>query len=160
MIKKNVIRILILITVSLIISLIFKIQLGDYFINTIYTVSGILFSVGFGLIISNVNLSGVKNKVVIDKFRGSVDRVRNSYILYFLLSTIALIIERSFNSVDKTLLCFVDTDTIQVTLNISLFASIIILHSVVYYIINFMALQRLNNKIFDEVNRINAKKQT
>lgn len=146
-------KIIVLILISLIVSLLTKIQLGDYFINTIYTVSGIMFSVGFGLIISNVNLGGVRNKNFVQKFRASVNAVRNSYIILFLLSTFTLVLERFLNSLKLDYLILYQFEKFDLAINFSLFTAIIIIYSIVYYITNFLSLQKINEKIFDEVNK-------
>ncbi|XYU81811.1 hypothetical protein ACTG5S_11260 [Pasteurella multocida] len=59
-------------------------------LNVLYTVAGILFSVGLGLIITIVP-SGVKNPSYIAEIRRAINKVRNRFFIEFFLITLAYI---------------------------------------------------------------------
>lgn len=147
---KTIIRISIIIGIFISISLACSIQLDDFFINTIYTVSGIMFSVGLGLIVT-FNIGGVKNKKYIAQLRGSIDKVRNSFLRYFLISTVCYILDYYLRK--KTInITVLNIKSFEIELNWSILFCLLILYSIIYYIINFIEIQRLNNDIFDKTN--------
>ncbi len=59
-------------------------------LNVLYTVAGILFSVGLGLIITIVP-SGVKNPSYIAEIRRAINKVRNRFFIEFFLGLLWLI---------------------------------------------------------------------
>lgn len=132
-------------------------RLDDFFMNTIYTVSSIMFSIGLGLIVT-FNLQGVKNKTYIKKIRQNLKNVRNKYILYFSISTICLIIDKYFRDMDNTIvkesiISLNLTDTFKLSFNIAIFLSLLTFYSIIYFIVNFLTIQKLNEDIFDKLNK-------
>lgn len=106
----------------------------DKLVETIYTVSGIMFSIGMG-VICTFNPNGIKNKGVLSTIENDIFNVRNSFLFYFGLSTLLFIIQTTF---DLNYTCFrLVFDIKMVTLSISI-------TSIIYYIINFQAIQKLN----------------
>jgi len=134
----------------LILSLFIKVELDDFFMNTIYTVAGIMFSIGIGLV-ATFSIHGVKNKSYIISIRKSLKEVRNSFILYFALSTACYMLDKYISDAQLEM-GFKITEGVRIEFNASLFILLIILYSIAYYIINFLALQKLNDDIFDSVN--------
>ena len=63
---------------AVILSLFFKWYLNDYYMNTLFTILGIMFSIAMGLLIT-FNLQGIKNKRIIDLLRSNIKKVRHSY---------------------------------------------------------------------------------
>lgn len=136
-------------SISLILSSTISIELDAFFLNTFYTVSGIMFSIGIGLVVT-FNLQGIKNKSYIDEIRKNLNYVRNSYIQYFSLTTICFIIDNYLRTenIDTTLKF---SNKFSLPFNVQLFFFMIILYSIGYFIVNFLELQKLNNDIFDRM---------
>jgi hypothetical protein len=147
---KNAVRIIGLIVLFLIISLAVSISPDDFFISTLFNVSGVMFSVGLGLIVT-FNANGVKNKTYIKQIRRDVARVRNSFIKYFAISSVFYLMEKYLRDNNLSSL-IIPIKGFQIHLNCSLFICLFMLYSMAYYIINFLNIQKLNNDIFDKTN--------
>lgn len=147
---KTILRILIIVILFVLISIVVSITIDDFFINTIFTVSGIMFSVGLGLIVT-FNISGIKNKKYINDLRSNIDSVRNSFLQYFLISTISFILDFYLrqNHIDITTICYKEY---HIDLNWPILFVLLMLYSIIYYIYNFIEIQKLNNEIFDKIN--------
>lgn len=132
-------------------SFIINFEFDDFFMNTIFTVVGIMFSIGIGLVVT-FNLHGIKNKDYIRILRKNLNEVRNTFIKYFTISTSVFILDKYTRDKDFT---FVHELGEKVTLsfNISFFFLLVMLYSIIYYIVNFLSLQKLNDEIFDELNQ-------
>ena len=61
--------------------------LKEGLISTLYNVSGIMFSIGLGLIVT-FNLSGIRNREYIKEIRKNIANIRNIFISYFATSTL------------------------------------------------------------------------
>jgi hypothetical protein len=147
---KQTIRIVLLFILFIIISLVCTLRPDDFFVNTIFTVSGIIFSVGLGLIVT-FNIGGVKNKKHIKQLRTNINNVRNSFIIYFFITTVSYILDKYLRD-SKIILTFIHIKNFKIELNWSVFFCLLMLYSIVYYIINFIEIQKLNNDIFDKTN--------
>lgn len=147
---KTVIRILLVFILFIIISLVCYLHPDEFFVNTIFTVSGIMFSVGLGLIVT-FNIGGVKNKKHIQQLRNNINRVRNSFITYFLVTTVSYILDKYLRDA-KIISTFIHIRNFKIELNWSVFFCFLMLYSIVYYIVNFIEIQKLNNDIFDKTN--------
>ena len=88
-------------------------------VNTIYTISGIMFSIGMG-VICTFNPSGIKNENVYSIIENNIFKVRSSFLFYFALSTILVITQAK------------------------IFTLVMSIIAIIYYIINFQAIQKLN----------------
>ncbi len=134
-------------------SIFIDIEIKDFFVDTIYTVSSIMFSIGIGVIVT-FNLNGVKNKNKIFKFRSNLNSIRNLYIRYFFISTVFFIIERLLRDTDCI---FTEINiselNIHIICNWSVAVCCFIFYTLSYYIVNFIEVQKLNNDIFDELNK-------
>ncbi len=133
------------------ISAFIRIKLDDFFMNTIFTVSGIMFSIGLGLIVT-FNLQGIKKKSIIQYFRNNLNNLRDNYIKYFALTTIVFIADkyiREFKLSEISIKIF----SIKITIDLPFFFFLIMMFCIVYYIYNFVSLQKLNNDIYDEMNK-------
>lgn len=105
-------------------------------LSTLYTVAGVIFSVGMSITISP-KTEGVTNKPIKKAIRTSYSRIRNFFIWFFSLDTILFIMaEGSFYPAFFNIWC-----------------GIFLLLSVVYYIINFISLQKLGEQIEDQVSK-------
>jgi hypothetical protein len=109
-----------------------------------------MFSVGLGLIVT-FNIGGVKNKKHIQQLRNNINNVRNSFITYFLVTTVSYILDKYLRDA-KIILTFIHIRNFKIELNWSVFFCLLMLYSIIYYIINFFEIQKLNNDIFDKTN--------
>ena len=147
---KAVIRVFLILILFIIISLVCSVHPDDFFVNTIFTISGIMFSVGLGLIVT-FSIGGVKNKKYIRLLRSNINKVRNSFLQYFLLSTICFTLDYYLRQKGLNIAA-IDVKYTQFELNWSVFFCLLMLYSIFYYIINFIEIQKLNNDIFDKTN--------
>lgn len=113
-------------------------------VNTIYTISGIMFSIGMG-VICTFNPSGIKNENIYSIIENNIFKVRSSFLFYFALSTILVITQTIFDlsyriEVDFD---FIDID-ITIILDAKIFTLVMSITAIIYYIINFQAIQKLN----------------
>jgi len=149
---KNFIRIGALVLISIILSTAISIKPDGFFLSTIFTVSGIMFSIGIGLIVT-FNITGVKNKDYVILIRKNLSEIRNSFIFYFSLSVLSYILDKYLR--DK---CFEMTNLniigFQLQLNWPILFFVIMFYSIIYFIVNFLNIQKLNNDIFDKVNEL------
>lgn len=110
---------------------------SDSINNTLYTVAGVIFSVGMSLTISP-KTDKVTNSEWRKKIRKSYLSIRNSFLVLFIISTILFII----------------AETWQIKNIPSFFKNLCLLFlliSICYYIYNFVRLQRLGEDIEDKV---------
>ncbi len=150
---KTTIRILLIIILFIIFSMLCKLTIDIFFVNTIYTVSGIMFSVGLGLIVT-FSISGVRNKEHIRQLRTNINKVRNSFLKYFLLTTICYTLNYYLRQMNL-IITEVKIKEITIILNWSILFVLLMLYAIVYYIVNFTKIQNLHNDIFDKINGFN-----
>lgn len=124
---------------------------SEFFISTIFNVSGIIFSVGLGLIVT-FNMNGIKNRSIISSVRANLSTVRNSFILYFAISILAYIIN-NYLIAKKITTSILSVVNFEVCLYWSLSISAIMLYSIIYFVYNFFKIQKLNEEIYDEINK-------
>lgn len=150
---KIVVKLLVLLIISIWLASIIYYRPNSSTMNTLYTVSGILFSIGLGLTITFVP-NGVKNPTYIKKIRENINHVQNGFFWEFGIATSVYILFSIWENKNISL-SFSIKDTIfldGVIFSTSLFPGIQILSSIPYLIVNFLSLQKLNNEIFDRVN--------
>lgn len=125
-----------------------KIQPDAFFMSTIFTISSIMFSIGLGLVVT-INLNGIRNRDYIKKIRRNINEVRNSFILLFLFSASCYILSQyvAFNGVSIELI-----ENFKIPFIFSIFVCLSIIYCICYFIVNFLALQKLTNDISDEIN--------
>lgn len=111
-------------------------------LSTFYNVSGIMFSVGLGLIVS-LNYSDVKNKNYLTSIRQNISKIRNIFILYFMIITVLFLFIGKDISIN---LCF---SKISYDVIFSVFS----IYTIIYFIVNFLQIQRLNDDISDKKNQ-------
>lgn len=141
----KIINILLILGLSLLISSFFHDDsLSLNLIEILYTVSGILFSVGIGLMVT-FKLGNVKHPIYRKALKKSVLKVRNSFFFYFAISTALFILCSENNDFILT----INTNIVNISLNLSLLSLITIIVSMLYYITNFIAIQKLNDEIED-----------
>ena len=106
-------------------------------LSTLYTVCGIMFSIGISLIVT-FNLSNI----------------RNSFMWHFTIATLAFVGESYLPVENLNLYVFQTKNGIQ--LNWWTIFFVLILFAIIYFIMNFLALQRLTTDIYDRINEENS----
>lgn len=115
-------------------------------VSTLYTVSGIMFSIGMSLSIT-FNTSGVKNLRIRKGIRNELRIVRNHFIWCF---TVASLLYMSLYSGLKEFKEFIIHS--PVVLKYSHLLVFTIAYAISFFVWNFLAIQRLNNQIEDALN--------
>ena len=135
--KKILVWLLFSIAFSLVLSLCTQVFIPVTVLSTLYTVAGVIFSVGMSLTISP-KTDRVSNYAMKKNIRRSYLRIRNLFMIFFVLDTFLFIMaEGKFVSCASTFF--------------NLLCAIFLLVSIVYYIINFVSLQKLGEQIEDQV---------
>lgn len=140
-----------MIIIVFLISITINVNISAVFINTVYTVVGIMFSIGLGVIVT-FNLQGVRNKNIIVFFRNNLLKLRNSYIKYFVITTFLFLVDNFFRESNNNLKR-IQFKNITLNFDISVFVSLIMFFCILYFIYNFILLQKLNDDIYDELNK-------
>lgn len=115
-------------------------------LNTFYNVSGIMFSVGLGLIVS-LNYSDIKNKNYLISIRQNISEIRNIFILYFMAITVL------FLFIGKD----IDVNIIFSKISYDVIFSVFSIYTIIYFVVNFLQIQKLNDDISDKKNREEGK---
>lgn len=146
---KLIVSTLCLLLVTLVASTLWEVRPDSFFASTVFTVAGIMFSIGLGLIVT-FNPAGVKNQSYLRSIRSNIARVRNSFLCNFGLTTVYYIINQYVAKYEFKLTSHWD---FSIKFSPSIFLCLLMIYSSIYFIINFIALQKLNNDIFDVVNK-------
>lgn len=142
--KKLLIGILLSGVISVLLSSFFPSFSWDSKISTLYAVSGIMFSIGMSIIVTS-SFAKVKNKKIRERIHHSYNIVRNSYVSYFLfVSVLYMLLDKDNKVIDLY-------HTLK--FSYSLFVGLCISFSIVFFIVNFIDLQRLNRQIEDELEK-------
>lgn len=144
---KIAVRLCVIVILSIIVSSVWDSHPDEFLIQSIYTVAGIIFSIGLSLVVT-FSMHGLKKKSYISDIRRSLLDIRKSFISYFAASTIFLIINNYIGStvLSKEML------GIKIELSISILSCFVILYTIIYFITNMILLQKLNNDLFDKLN--------
>ncbi|QJT80406.1 hypothetical protein C0557_10090 [Kosakonia sp. MUSA4] len=146
---KKIVSVLIIMLVTLFASTVWTIRPDSFFASTVYTVAGIMFSIGLGLIVT-FNPSGVKNPAYLKSIRRNISDVRDSFLIHFGLTTLYYITNQYVAKFERVINF---KDFISLHFSASIFLCLLMIYSSIYFIVNFIELQKLNNDIFDVVNR-------
>lgn len=117
----------------------------DSLVSTLYTVVGIVFSVGIGFV-STFDLKDVVNKKFLTEIRLSITKTRNSFISFFALSTIILLV---FQYGKDVALPIVEIRGFSIKFDIGIFTVVSLLFSILYFVYNFIDMQKLRDDITD-----------
>ena len=117
-------------------------------LGTLFTVVGVIFSVGMSLIIS-VSSTGVKNKDARVIFRSQLSQIRTRFIIVFVLLSLFFILLPKDGSTELIDLWKIKSVTIKLSSNI--FQVSCLLLSILYYIVNFYSIQ---SSLYDLQDRI------
>lgn len=119
---------------------------GSGTVSTLYTISGIMFSIGMSLTVTS-NTSGVKNKRIRTGIRDNLRYVRNHFIIIFLISSILFII--LYPAIDQRDGLYINDILLIRYSHLLIFTTS---SSIVFFILNFLSIQRLNIQIEDAIN--------
>ncbi len=122
----------------------------SFLLSTLYTVCGIMFSIGLGLIVT-FNMSGVKNQQYIKVIRNNLKDIRDAFLKYFTISTACLVLSEYLGSYEFLF----ELKGIAFKFVPSILFFLLIIYSIIFFIINFLAVQRLGHDIFDKINQEN-----
>lgn len=137
--KRLLLLLILSFAIALPLALFTSVSISKYVLNTLYTVAGVIFSVGMSITISP-KTDNVTNCQMKRTIRNSYIRVRNAFMYFFCLDTILFILTEG-----------VKLDKCPTLLN-NLCGLFLIL-SIVYYVYNFIQLQELGEQIEDQVFR-------
>lgn len=124
-------------------------KINDVVINTIYTLSGIMFSIGMG-IICTFNPGSIKNQSIFQRVKTNIINLRNSFLFYFALSTITFLLNAVLSRYSLSI------KGITIIVDAQMFALLFSLVSMLYFIINFIFVQKL---VFDIAERVNKEEE-
>lgn len=132
------------IILSVPITLLMDIEIGENVSNTLFTIVGIMFSIGMSIAVTS-NTSVVVNRKIRNSLRDEINRIRNLFISCFSIVSFIYVLNIIFTNW-----------TLEVwgykIFNLEVCQLIIQLYSIAYFIVNFMSLQNLNNQIGDAMN--------
>lgn len=122
-------------------------------LSTLYNVSGILFSVGMGLIIG-FNFDGIKNEDYVKSIRFRLTEIRNNFIKLFTILTISYIINvvTPAETTIKISLIIIPYE-IDLFIFFQYFTATYLICSFIYFTLTFIEVQKLKDDISDAVNR-------
>lgn len=107
--------------------------------NTLYTITGIMFSIGLSLTVISSTV-GIVNKDILRRIRKQIKHVRDSFIGVFIIASITFIL-------------YICTPDLQIKwLNKGWSLLLVQLISILFFIINFINIQKFNEDIEDNVN--------
>lgn len=138
-------------TIGIFISGILSVIISSYFpclslankISTLYSISGIMFSIGMSIIVTS-SFTKIRNLKIRSRIHRSYNSVRNSYICYFLFVSILYMFQDS----NQTYVIYK-----ELNLNYSIFVGLCMILSITFFVVNFIDLQRLNHQIEEELEK-------
>ena len=141
---KIIFGIIVSVVLSIITSVLFpNLCVGNSTVNTLFTIAGILFSVGASLLVTS-NASNVPN----EKFRRNIRNEVSSILRKFLFCL--FVITAFFVLLETKMEIPVSDWFVWHISNFLLFAN---LFAIFYFAINFIKIQAINRRIDDEVNK-------
>lgn len=136
--NNRVIRFIVVIIITLVISSIAYLSVNDSVLSTLYNVSCIVFSVGMGLIVS-FSLNGVREKGYINSIKKNLDNTRSSFIIEFSFVTFFYIL---YSYIPNIVINYIRLDW-------SCFVAVFTVFSICFFVKNFIAIQDLKDDIFE-----------
>ncbi|HGU9767166.1 TPA: hypothetical protein ACNFOO_002666 [Acinetobacter baumannii] len=116
------------------------------FLNTIYTVSGIMFSIGMG-VLCTLNPDKVKNDSIYKAIKSNILDVRNSYLAYFFIISFIYLIYQIYPDLNYVKVIW----KIKITLDLACATLFLNILGILYFISNFIQIQKLGMDISDRV---------
>lgn len=137
--KKKATILLVNFLLSVILSSITEARPNANLMNTIYTLSGIMFSIGMGIVCS-FSLESIKNPLFFKEVKQEICNIRNNFLLYFSITSIIFLVYQLFPSKEF----FLSIKSIKLIFSLAMFGAFITILSSAYFIVNFLAVQKLN----------------
>ncbi|ELI8291956.1 MULTISPECIES: hypothetical protein [Yersinia] len=150
--KKIALSSFIILVITILTSSIWDVRPDAFFSSTIFTIAGIMFSVGIGLIVT-FNPNGIKNKGYLKELRASIMHVRNSFLIHFGLLTVYYILNQYLTDAKYEIHTHY---LVELTFSFPIFLCLLMLYSSIFFVVNFIEIQKLNNDIFDAINKEQA----
>lgn len=132
------------------------ITIPNIIINTLYTVSGIIFGIGFSLIIS----STYKNIRRDDRLelRNNLNNIRERFVFYFTIATItyilsALVEKKSFIVILSQIFPCEKVIDIANSYHLSCSSLCVMIFTILTFVRSYSNLQKLNDSIDDEMTK-------
>ncbi|MGN6937885.1 hypothetical protein ACTHSK_03360 [Neisseria sp. P0012.S006] len=149
--KKHGIIIFVFIVLSIIFSSLIKEKKTiDSFMNTIYTISGIMFSIGMG-ILCTTNPDKIKNIQIYMQVKESILSVRNNYIAYFSLISFCYLFYQVFPEFYFGIFDLnIAIKKVPIIFTIKYATIFLNILGILYFIFNFIEIQKLNFDISDK----------
>lgn len=118
------------------------------FLGTLYTVAGIMFSIGMGIICA-INLEKVKNIKFYKAIKTNILQVRNIYLYYFAIISVGYLAYQLAPEFELA----ITIQGVAITFRLSLLVALLTVLSIVYFTLNFLAIQKLNFQITEKSNQ-------
>lgn len=135
---------------SLVFSSLADVTVDKEVIGTLYTIVGIMFSIGMSLIVS-CTFDQIKNKKIIHRLRIALHSIRERFVYAFILSTIMFLIS-VFTKEEKDYLSYlIRPIKNSFELKWSILICCVLLVTIIYFIINMISIQKLNEDISDSL---------
>lgn len=150
-------KIVIVFIISAVISILFPTFISNVVVNktvisTLFTIVGIIFSVGMSLIIS-VSTSGVKNREARKVFRDQLSNIRFHFIAVFIIETLLYILlpqEKDIEVIDIIAIYGID-----IKMSCNIFMVVCLFVGIIYYIINYYSIQSSVYELEDRIDQGN-----
>lgn len=143
---KIIILFFIAVVLGVLCSSLFQYRPSEPMLNTLYTASSVLFSIGIGLVVAIIP-NGIKNPSYIKKIGANLNRVRNCFLYEFLLVTVVHLFY------DACPIVSINFFSYTIMLDPTMLDTMLLCLSFVYYFVNFVDIQKFNNDIFTETNK-------
>lgn len=135
--KKTVAYLVLSVVIAGLLSAFTELNVRDDVLNTIYTVAGVIFSVGMSIAITP-KTEKVTNDNIRATIRASYLAVRNSFMYLFGMGTVLYIVAQAF-------------EITKHPASLDFLCAVFILLSVVFYVFNFVKLQKLGIEVEDQI---------
>ena len=121
-------------------------------INTLYTVSSIMFSISMGIIVT-FDISKVKNRGYYDTMKIKLNIVRANHFAFFTLATLVIVLAYIFLDSDSTTPKYIFNISRYFRLNSIVFASALLIDSIFYFMINLVSVRKSHDKLMERINK-------
>lgn len=129
---------------SVFITILIDIKIEKDVSNTLFTIVGIMFSIGMSIAVT-ANTSVVVNRKIRKSIRDEINRIRDLFISCFAIVGVIYVLNIILKSWNLEIWGYK-------IFSLEVYQLVIQLYSIVYYIINFKSLQKMNNQIGDALN--------
>ena len=143
--KKQLLNLAVVFVISVLMSSLISRRPDGAFLNTIYTIAGIMFSIGMGLLCT-LNPDKIKNQSVYFQLKSNIIDVRNIYITYFSVISAVYLAYQIFPDFSFA----IEILTIKICFELTYLTAMLNILSILYFILNFIEMQRLNFDIYEK----------